>query len=375
MDSPHHRLSASEQAAAHLRSLLRERRLTGPLPGVASLARQLDISPVTMRVALRQLESEGWIQNTGPGKPRLIRHPATSDAEPPRRLLRIVILPGERIEDEDGIFQQSLMQLRSRLESAGHICHIAPRPQSRLQHDPERIQRSVSSIEADAWIVIGGKREILTWFSSRPTPTLALGGVFDDLPLAGTAMETITPFQSAVRRLTDLGHRRIVFLAPQFLREASLNPYVDVLRRELAACGVSLGSYHLPSFSETPEGVHGLLNANFQLTPPTAIIVTYTTWLVATLSFLSGRGLQAGRDVSLVCLGRDHWMPWHQPAIAHFTGDDSLMVQFITRWVHSVARGRPENRHKRFPLAFLEGGSIAPPRACTPTPRTPHCPP
>jgi DNA-binding LacI/PurR family transcriptional regulator len=375
MDSPHHRLSASEQAAAHLRALLRDRRITRQLPGVASLARQLNISPVTMRVALRQLETEGWLQNTGPGKPRLIQNPGLPDEESAKRQLRIVILPGERIEDEDGIFQQTLMQLRSRLESAGHICRFAPRTQSRLQHDPERIQRLVASTEADAWIVIGGKREILTWFASRPTPTLALGGVFDDLPIAGTAMEAITPFQHAVGRLTDLGHRRIVFLAPDFLREPSLSPYVAALSRQLAACGIAASSYHLPSFPETPEGVHGLLSANFQLTPPTAIIVTYTTWLIAALSFMASRGLLAGRDVSLVCLGRDHWMPWHQPPIAHFSGDDSLMVQFITRWVHSVARGQPDNRQKRFPLAFLEGGSISPPRACTPAQRTPHSPP
>ena len=45
------------------------------------------------------------------------------------------------------------------------------------------------------------------------------------------------------------------------------------------------------------------------------------------------------------------------------------------RWVHSVARGQPDNRQKRFPLAFVEGGSIAPPRACTPAQRTPHSPP
>jgi len=362
MITPLHRMTASDQVASHLRDRILRGNLAGPIPGVMALSRDCDASPVTVRAALRQLEAEGWIRSAGPGKPRTTATPSSGASRPNSRSLRIMVLPGERVEDEDGVFQQTLIQLRNRIEADGHTLSFAPKSQSRLHYDLDRVRRLVSSCEADAWIVIGGSRDVLTWFAEHGTPALALGGLSSGLPLSATGMETVQPFRNAVERLTSLGHRRIIFIAPAVLRDAATSPCTAVLHRELAACGVTAGEYHTPAFDETPAGLHALLTANFRLTPPTAIIVTYTTWLVSLLSFMAVRNLQVAHDVSVLCLGRDFWLPWHQPTIAHFAGDDSRMIQHILRWANHIARGQEDTRQVRFPLEFIEGESFGPPR-------------
>jgi DNA-binding LacI/PurR family transcriptional regulator len=271
-----------------------------------------------------------------------------------------MILPGERLEDEDAPCRQMLFDLKAALESEGHTCRFTAKSQSQVGYATDRIQRLVAGCEADAWLVLGGKRELLEWFAARSVPTMALGGVTAGLRIAATGMETVEPFRAALRRLMELGHRRITFLAPAFLRDRGGSPYVRAMQEELAAGGLASGNYNVPDFDETPDGLRAVLRENFRVTPPTAVIVTYTTWLVNALAFLAGRGLHPGRDVSVLCLGDDLWLPWHHPAVAHFKGDEPRMLRHILQWIRNVARGREDVRQLRFPLRFVDGASIGP---------------
>ena len=354
------RLTAGEQAAEHLRQRIESGNMDGPLPGVLRLSRMLGVSPATVRAALGQLEEEGWVLPAAAGRPRVIAGAGEVPAARRPRALRLMILPGERLEDEDAPCRQMLFDLKAALESEGHSCHFAAKSQSQVGYATERIQRLVAGCEADAWLVLGGKREVLEWFAARSVPTMALGGVTAGLRIAATGMETVAPFRAALRHLMGLGHRRITFLSPAFLRDRAGSPYVRAMQEELAAGGLASGDYNVPDFDETPEGVRALLRENFRVTPPTAIIVTYTTWLVTLLAFMARRGLRPGRDVSVLSLGYDLWLPWHYPAVAHFVGDEPRVLRHILQWIRNVARGREDVRQLRFPLRFVDGASVGP---------------
>ena len=66
------RLTAAEQTADHLREGIRDGRWQEKLPGVLALAAECDVSPATMRTAIRLLEEEGWIRTAGAGKARTV---------------------------------------------------------------------------------------------------------------------------------------------------------------------------------------------------------------------------------------------------------------------------------------------------------------
>ena len=79
-----------ELVATHLREGMREGRWSGNLPGVLRLAAELDVSPFTVRRALRQLQTEGMLADSGLGRSRSIS--ATGNSGALRRSLRVAIL-------------------------------------------------------------------------------------------------------------------------------------------------------------------------------------------------------------------------------------------------------------------------------------------
>lgn len=356
------RLSAAEQTAIHLRECISDGRLLGKLAGVLALAAEYDVSPATMRTAIRQLEEEGWIRGAGAGKARTAARPADGKLAT-RRSLRVTVLPGMRLRDEDGAFQQVVMNLQHELELAGHICRIALKSQEDLKHDVVKIERFVRDTPSDAWVIIGPKRVVVEWFVKQPQPAICIGGETLNQPIAGTGMNASEVFEKALRHLVGLGHRRILFLWPDYRAEISQShPHIGVLARVLHEVGHEMTSYHMPIWQSTPKGLRDILNKTFQLTPPTAIITTYGKWMAGVLSFLASRGLRAPADISLFSINEDDWFSWKEPEISCLRGDDTKMVRRIVRWVDAVTRGKNDRRYVGFPQHWVLGGTIASPR-------------
>ena len=86
-------LSASEQAAAHLRAEVERGRWTEVIPGANELASELGVNHKTLKAALRQLEHEGLLVGQGQGRRRRIV-PSNGKAVRP---MRIAILDFEPI--------------------------------------------------------------------------------------------------------------------------------------------------------------------------------------------------------------------------------------------------------------------------------------
>jgi DNA-binding LacI/PurR family transcriptional regulator len=162
------------------------------------------------------------------------------------------------------------------------------------------------------------------------------------------------------RQLIELGHRRIVFLTRRALRIPQLAPLLKVFLDELEAHGISTGTYNLPDWEEDLDGFHRLLNSLFQHTPPTALIVDESIFLVATMQFLQNRRLQVPEDVSLICTDGDPHFTWCRPSIAHIQWDTAPVVRRALRWADNVARGKQDRRQKVVTAKFLEGGTVGP---------------
>ncbi len=351
------RLTIAEQAATHLRQGILAGHWSDKLPGAKALAADCDVSPVTMRAALRLLEQEGLITAGGEGRCRMVAGPDMNGRT--KRSMRVAILLSEGKGKEDVGFQSFLYRLQSDLEMAGHVCSFAAKSLAELKHDPVRTSRFVARSAADAWLVTGGSKPILSWFGEADVPALAIGGRCMGLPIASTGLALMPAFRHAVRHLLALGHRRVVLLAPHYMRSPESDP-IAMLHEELAAHGVTAGRYNVPEWEETPEGLKALLEQMFRYTPPTAIITTYTNWTVAVLSFLAHHEWRVPRDVSLLCINREDWFPWHSPSIAHLDGDENRMLPRIVRWVNAAARGRADREPIFPPMEFVMGESIGP---------------
>ncbi len=350
---PLHRLNAAEQTAALLREGIRVGRWSHSLPGELLLSAELDISPQTLRNALRELESEGLLVAHGRGRRRTI----VKSSAPPHQL-RVGILIHEtplKTSTPDALVQQ----IPHYLESAGHLTFFACKSQIDLQHDVTRIAEMTAKSPADAWIVDCGSPAILEWFSRQATPCLALYGRSDGLQIARAGPDKETAYQAATRRLIELGHRRIVLIALGARRKPTPGIAERAFLNEMTAHNIPTGDYNLPDWQETPAGLNTLLESLFHTTPPTALIIDEQERLLATMQFLLRHGIKVPKEVSLVSSDNGS-LVWCHKGFAHMSWDNTQILRRVVRWVAAVKRGHPDRKTINTPTQFIPGGSIGP---------------
>ncbi len=342
-----------EQVAAHMREKILKGDWQEYLPGRDRLAEEFGVSHMTVLRAVEQLEQEGLLLNQGNGKRRRIVRSASQQSS---RSLRVAVLR-HSVHNTEAFY---VVDFVHKLREAGHQAVYADKTQIGLNKDVKRIARLVQKTEADAWIVIGGSREILEWFAAQQQPCFGLFGRFSDLPIAGSGPSKKVAYSKALQRLVDLGHSRIVMLAQWVDKESIMHAF---FRQELEARGVVVGDYHLPKFGNDPEELQQLLNSLFATTPPTAIVAATIELFLTVQQFLVHRGIRVPEDVSLICGDPDPNFGWCRPTIAHLSWDSAPWVRRIVRWAGNIASGKQDHRQSINEANFVDGGTLdSPPK-------------
>ena len=349
---PLHLMSQAEQVAAHLRAEIVKGRWSGAMPGILAIGKELGVNHNTIDAALRLLEEEKLLESQGSGRPRrILRQNGRT-----RHEMRIRILLFEAADRRMG----NTVELLHQLLEAGHVAAFAGKTQQDLGMDVKRIARHVREHEADAWVVCSANRDVLEWFAQQKFPTFAMFGRMAGLPVAGMSPRKAPALAIGLRRLVDLGHRKIVLLARGKDRFANPSLFEQSFLNELSALGITPGPYHLPGWENTREDFHGCLDSLFRLTPPTALIVCEPALFIAAQQHLAQQGVLAPRDVSLICDDPDPVFSWCEPTVAHIRWDEMPIVHRVVRWAENIARGREDRRQSRGTSEFVDGGTIGP---------------
>jgi DNA-binding LacI/PurR family transcriptional regulator len=346
-------LTAAEQVAAYLRAELMEGRMSGVMPGVLRLEAELGVNRNTVEAALRLMEKDRLLIPQGTGRRRLIKLPEGGLTATP---LRVKILTGDNSSRNNGY----MVELRHLLLESGHSSSFTSRSLSDMRMEVSQVASLVGKTGADAWVVCAGSKEVLKWFLSQSLPCFALFGRRRRLPLASAGPDKVPAIVEATRALVGHGHRRIVMMTRRMRRLPEPGEVEQAFLRELAACGIPPGSYHLPDWEESIKGFHARLENLFGVTPPTALIIDEVPLYVAAQQFLVNRGLNVPDDVSLVCTDADPAFSWCDPPVSHICWDSAPLVGRIVRWANNVARGKDDRRASFTKAEFVRGGTIGP---------------
>jgi DNA-binding LacI/PurR family transcriptional regulator len=344
-------LSAAEQVAGHLRRELLGGSLAGLMPGSDRLARELGIGHNTINAALDLLENEGLLVPQGAGRRRRIEIPAKA-VSPALRIAFLNFDPPAKSES-------FIIEVLHGLSDHGHTVFFTEKTLVELGMDLRRIARLVNKTEADAWIVAAGSRRVLEWFAARRLRTFSIFGAPHGLPVAGVGPD-YRAVLAAFRRVLDLGHRRIVFLAFHGRRPERPGPLWRTLFQEMENHGIKTGSYNMPEWEDSPQGFRRLLDSLFGHTPPTALMIDEPPQFFAALQYCGQRGLRVPQDVSLVCLQESPDFAYCLPAVAHVRRDHGPVVRRIVRWADNVASGKDDCRLSVTKAGFVEGGTLGP---------------
>lgn len=332
------------------------------MPGVLRLEKELGVNRKTVEAGLRLLEKEGLLIPQGAGRRRRIALPESAIAKSP---LRVAILLYEAADA--GL--DYIVDLRHQLDQGGQGSVMASKTLRDLNMDMRQISALVTETMADAWVVTAGSRDVLTWFAAQPIPAFALFGRREGLPIAGIGPDKSPAYVAAVRKLLELGHRRISLLVHQERRIPEPGIPEKAAIAELVSHGVHTGPYNLPDWDEDADGFHQRLESLFRTTPPTALILDEAALFFAAQQFLMNRGLRVPGHVSLICTDHNPYFAWFRPSIAHIRWDSRLVVGRILRWASNVSRGRRDVRQSLTPAEFVPGGTIGPasvPRRASP---------
>jgi biotin operon repressor len=345
--------TATEQLADYLKEEIRAGRWTDRMPGENWLMKNLEVGRGTVRTALAQLEGEGLLVAHGKGRWRQIE---MSRVDNTTRKIRLRILLYEKQSSGDMDNSSLLVQLMEVGIDAG----FEKKSLKDLGMDVERVARHVKRNPADAWVVSAASREVLEWFAGQATPVIAMYGRHKELPIAAAYTIMIPGMIAAVRRLFELGHKRIVMVTREERRKPQLSRPEQVFMDELEAAGIKTGEYNLPDWEETPEGLSHLLDELFRVSPPTALIFQEAQIFTAARYHLADRGIVAPRDVSLVVADSDPSFAWCNPVPSHIQWDYRPVVSHVVRWAKKLAQGKNDRIKSGTESKFVEGGTIGP---------------
>lgn len=346
-------LSVSGQLAEYLKNEIHEKRWTEFMPGETWLVTNFQVGRDTVRAALAQLEEEGVLISYGAGKRRRIVLEQQAAAA---RNIRLRILLYEN-EDRRDVDNSSLL---AELLSSGIDAGFADRSLKDLGMDVDRVARYVRKNPADAWVVSAASRDVLEWFAAQSAPAIAMYGRHKGVPIASAHTIMIPGMIAAVRRLIDLGHKRIVMITREERRKPRLSRPEQAFLDELGAAGIKTGDYNLPDWKENQQGLRRLLEELFRHSPPTALIFQEAPIFVAARTYLADRGIAAPRDVSMVVADHDASFTWSDPTPCHIRWDYRPVVRRVVRWAGNVSQGKKDVRQSGTESEFVEGGTIGP---------------
>ena len=256
------------------------------MPGETWMVTHLQVGRDTVRAAMEHLQEEGVLAAHGQGRCReiVMNRPGFKAQN-----FKVRILLYQK-EDRGDIDNSSLL---AQLLEAGFDAGYSVKTLKDLGMRVDRVARHVHQNPANAWVISAASREIIEWFSGQPTPAIAMYGRAAELPIAA-AFTFMIPGQTAVlRRLIELGHKRIVMLARGERRHPELSRPEQAFLDELEAAGIQTGRYNLPDWEESRAGLRRCLDGLFLHSAPTALFFLETPIFIAARAHLADRGIVA----------------------------------------------------------------------------------
>jgi ribosomal protein S25 len=347
-----HIQTATEQVTDYLREQLMRGILVDTMPGEDLLVNQLGTGHAIVKAALKVLEEEGLLESQGKGRRRKIVLP--KELQTPSLRVRLLLY------DREDAYSGHILEIRHGIRQLGHVANFASKPLLALGMEPSKVARMVARDDGDLWAVIGGSRPVLEWFSEQDFPAFALYGRMSGLPIAGARPDLGPALHLAIRKLVGLGHKRIVLIVREQIRKPKLGITAQRFLKGLEEHGLPHGSYNVPDWEDSQEGVYQLIDSLMAVTPPTALIIDQPFLFEPLRHYLALRGYQSPKDISLICIGEDVTFEWCKPSVSHIRWSLDPLIRRTVRWVDRVSRGKEDRRQTFTKTEFIEAGTIGP---------------
>lgn len=353
------RSSLVHETAVTLKEWISTGTLGEILPGEMQLKKRLGIGRDTLRLALKLLTEEGWVQPTAKG---LQRRVLANHQLPPKHAgnnqLPVTFLSPHRIEHRVTLLEMEDTQIG--LAEQGRSLRFLSPDIFHLKHPERQLERLVHAHPSAAWILYITSGPIQRWFAQQGLPTFLYEWPYPDVNLPYVVPDWEAAAFHAGLQLIRQGHR-IIGIFEYAERRPALVAEEQGLQRALATAG-DTGQLVVFKDDLSPSSVARSLEAAFKLkNRPTALVFTRATQVLTCFSWLASKGIRVPTDVSLVSLPNDSWYSELHPPLSYYEPNTGTFSRDIAQRVLELANtGKITRKSIKIPLEHIPGATIGP---------------
>lgn len=353
------RLSLVAQTVMILRRNLEAGEWREFLPGEMELCERFQISRVTLRAALEQLQREKWIKGGQGRRRRILVQPKGKAARTQSHV--VVLLSPVSILTLPTSVLFWVDALREHLASAGYRLEFHA-SQACYSQQPERAIESVAAqMRAVAWVLYLSTEAMQRKFCERQLPCVIAGSPHPNIGLPSVDVDYAAACRHAAGMLVSRGRRRLALLMPRGGQAGNLQSEAGF--RE--ACegahnsGVEMKVIH---HKGTPMDVCRRLDD--LLRPQHAadgLLVAKPLHVVTAVSHLLRRGVSLGKDLALISRDNDPFLECVVPTVARYERTPEAFARKVSRLVLDLVReGSSAPHHHLLMPSFVEGETLGP---------------
>lgn len=347
------RSSRAVEAAA----FLRERLLAGAwprlLPGETELARQLQVGRNTLRAALGQLEAEGLLKTQMGRRREVTGHLSPQKEEGDQVAVLLLGMPYHALASSTLLWMEAL---RLRLQGAGWTLRIQVESAAYRRVPARVLEGLVAEQPGAVWVLHRSTATMQQWFEKQGLRAVIAGTRHSGSSLPQVDTDYRAASRHAAARLTALGHRHLVILAPK-AQLAGDSESIAGFREGAGQAGVEVATHN-----DTVDGVIASLRQAMNQRPaPTGLLVLRAEHCATCLTWLLQQGVSIPGQVSLISRDDEPFLQHLHPEPTRYRRSAETFAKKLARLITTCGDGAAGVAAAPLLMPdFVKGGTLGP---------------
>jgi len=306
-------------------------RWIGDLPGERKLCDLLQVSRVTLRPALQELERLGWVR-TEPGQRRKIVKRAKIDQVPTSGQRVVLILPVP-LQSIEAFTLLSLDHLRELLVRRSILLETETRPRCYGRYPDRALERLCRESRADVWLLWRSTKKMQDWFRRAGHKHVVIGTAFIRHSTAAVDLDHVATARHAAAVFGRMGHRRIAVVVCDSKLAGDHRSLEGFCAGAEEYEGGALQA-DLLKHDGTPESIIHCVDRILQFNPrPTGIFSAGGRQTVAIMTRLLQLGVRIPSEMSVISRDDDPVLDFVTPAPARYFRPPIKLARAVLRQI------------------------------------------